>query len=214
MKKLLAVLLSVGTVIGLSLGFAAQEEVEEVEEAPTPAERTILQAIQEHPQLTQFHQALMLSGLTEQFPALEFVEDPVVQEYTLFVPTDAAFELMTPEERDELFADPQRLARWLEGHIIEGRYETTALGEAGMVTALTGEERAVEMVDEDAFTVNGARIIETIHADNALIHVIDTTWTPVAVDPVEPVEDPVDEDPIDEDPIDEDDDDYDDNNGM
>lgn len=173
MKKLLVAMVAPTILVGLILALTVAQEEKQAEEAPAPAEDSILDKIQGHGQLDQFYQALITSGVTEQFPGLEFVEDPPEGEYTVFAPTDQAIEMLSEEGGQALLTDPEGLSYWVRAHIVEGRYGLVELAEVQSVTTLTGEERFVEMEDSDMLTIDGATISSTLEAMNGVVHTLD-----------------------------------------
>jgi len=128
--------------------------------------------------------------------------------FTVFVPSDAAFDRMSSEQQATLIADPEKLARVLKYHIVPGYYTTDELLDRLFLKTL-GWERlrvwsdismvplgAVETdIPKDALsyiarntvttevresiTINGAHVIRAnIIADNGIMHVIDEVLIP------------------------------------
>ncbi len=128
--------------------------------------------------------------------------------FTIFVPSDAAFDRLTSEQQATLIADPEKLARVLKYHIVPGYYTTDELLDRLFLKTL-GWERlrvwsdismvplgAVETdIPKDALsyiarntvttevresiTINGAHVIRgNIIADNGIMHVIDRVLIP------------------------------------
>ena len=128
--------------------------------------------------------------------------------FTIFVPSDAAFDRLSSEQQATLIADPEKLARVLKYHIVPGYYTTDELLDRLFLKTL-GWERlrvwsdismvplgAVETdIPKDALsyiarntvttevresiTINGAHVIRAnIIADNGIMHVIDQVLIP------------------------------------
>lgn len=122
--------------------------------------------------------------------------DPVVIEeltgvgpYTLFAPTDAAFEAALQAlgiTADELLADTEALTTILAYHIVPGyigaeaAIELAGTDSAKLATALNGT--AVELsFDGTTLLVNGATVSAAgVPADNGIIHIIDAVLIPPA----------------------------------
>ena len=128
--------------------------------------------------------------------------------FTIFVPSDTAFDRLSSEQQATLIADPEKLARVLKYHIVPGYYTTDELLDRLFLKTL-GWERlrvwsdismvplgAVETdIPKDALsyiarntvttevresiTINGAHVIRAnIIADNGIMHVIDEVLIP------------------------------------
>ena len=128
--------------------------------------------------------------------------------FTIFVPSDAAFDRLSSDQQANLIADPEKLARVLKYHIVPGYYTTDELLDRLFLKTL-GWERlrvwsdismvqlgAVETdIPKDALsyiarntvttevresiTINGAHVIRAnIIADNGIVHIIDEVLFP------------------------------------
>jgi uncharacterized surface protein with fasciclin (FAS1) repeats len=58
--------------------------------------------------------------------------------FTLFVPTDAAFDRLTYDQQANLFADPEKLSRVLKYHIVPGYYTANDLLDRLFLKTLEG----------------------------------------------------------------------------
>jgi len=95
--------------------------------------------------------------------------------YTMFAPTNAAFDLLPEGTVDAvLAAGGETLDNLLLGHVIEGNLLADDLAAGTMATStLGGTELSFEVNDDGAF-VNGAQItVFDIEASNGTLHVID-----------------------------------------
>ena len=128
--------------------------------------------------------------------------------FTIFVPSDAAFDRLSSDQQATLIADPEKLSRVLKYHIVPGYYTADELLDRLFLKTL-GWERlrvwsdismvplgAVETdIPKDALsyiarntvttevresiTINGAHVIRAnIIADNGIMHVIDEVLIP------------------------------------
>jgi uncharacterized surface protein with fasciclin (FAS1) repeats len=128
--------------------------------------------------------------------------------FTLFVPTDAAFDRLTYDQQANLFADPEKLSRVLKYHIVPGYYTANDLLDRLFLKTLEGPrlrvwsdisevplgEReidtykdalnyiATDMVTttvQTSITINGAHVTQAnVKADNGIMHVIDKVLIP------------------------------------
>ena len=126
-------------------------------------------------EIDSFATALEASGLSETLKG----KGP----YTVFAPTDAAFETLdlgepepqgaakTPEEQLGS-ADKERLAAILKEHIVEGEVPLEKLVDQEELETLEGAK--LEIVSaKDGALVNGIEILESdVTADNGVIHIV------------------------------------------
>ena len=107
--------------------------------------------------------------------------------YTVFAPTDAAFEALPPGTVDTLLADPQGdLTDILTYHVVEG--EVPAADVAGLdgeeVTTVNGATFTVNVGDDGSVTLtdaagNEVAVTQTdVEASNGVIHVVDAVLMP------------------------------------
>ena len=95
--------------------------------------------------------------------------------YTVFAPTNAAFEALPEGTLDSLLEDPSgALTEILQLHVIAGEVDSAAAAAAvGTCVETLGGEVKVEEVD-GGLTIGGAPISTTdLEASNGIIHVID-----------------------------------------
>ena len=128
--------------------------------------------------------------------------------FTLFVPTDAAFDRLTYDQQANLFADPEKLSRVLKYHISPGYYTANDLLDRLFLKTLEGPrlrvwsdismvplgEREIDTYKDalnyittdtvtttvqTSITINGAHVIRAnVKADNGIMHVIDKVLIP------------------------------------
>ncbi len=104
--------------------------------------------------------------------------------FTLFAPSDEAFEELPPDTLAALRQNPRQLATLLQHHVVAGSYLSSEL-EPGPIEMLDGTTLSVRVAD-DVITIGGATITEPdIEAGNGVVHVIDLVLLPRAV-PTEP----------------------------
>ncbi|NJL99125.1 MAG: fasciclin domain-containing protein [Synechococcaceae cyanobacterium SM2_3_2] len=99
--------------------------------------------------------------------------------FTVFAPTDEAFEALPEGTLEELLLpeNKDQLVSILTYHVVPGAVLSTDL-ESGEVTTVEGSDVTVE-VSEGGVTVDGANVISAdIEASNGVIHVIDAVILP------------------------------------
>jgi uncharacterized surface protein with fasciclin (FAS1) repeats/outer membrane protein OmpA-like peptidoglycan-associated protein len=99
-------------------------------------------------------------------------------EFTVFAPTNAAFEAVPAEQLAALQADPDLLRAVLQHHVVPGIVPSADLV-AGPLDTAAGDQVTIA-VDGGAITVDGAAVTAPdIQADNGIVHGIDTVLLPV-----------------------------------
>jgi len=137
---------------------------------PPPA-FTVLNIINDSEDHTILAAALAASGLDAALAA----DGP----YTVFAPTDAAFEALPDGTVDALLEDPTGdLVDILYTHVLGGVLLSGDLGDGQQGTAFSGETLTVT-VDGDNIFVNGAQVTAAdLEADNGVLHVVDSVILP------------------------------------
>src|SRR5215469_2464089 len=128
--------------------------------------------------------------------------------FTLFIPTDAAFDRLSDDQQADLFEDPGKLARVLKYHIVPGYYTADDLLDRLFLKTLEGQRLRVwsdisevplgeEEIDtygdalnyvasdtvttavRESIKINGGHVMQAnVMADNGIIHVIDKVLVP------------------------------------
>ena len=156
-----------------------EETTEQTDEAAA-AEGDIVDTANAAGNFTTLTQALEAAGL------VETLKGP--GPFTVFAPTDEAFEALPEGQLDELLADPTGdLAQILQFHVVEGEVPAAdVLGMDGQpVQTLQGAEFTVEVDGENVVLVDGAgnriNVVQTdVAATNGVIHVLDGVMLPPA----------------------------------
>ena len=135
---------------------------------------TIVDIAASNPDFSTLVTAVTEAGLVETLSGGEF---------TVFAPTNAAFEALPEGTLDELLADPEgALADVLTYHVVEGTVMAEdVVGMDGQeVTTVNGAPVTIT-VDGETVMVNDATVVTTdIVASNGVIHVIDAVLVPPA----------------------------------
>ncbi len=128
--------------------------------------------------------------------------------FTIFVPTDAAFDNLSGDQQADLFADPGKLAKVLKYHIVPGYYTADDLLDRLFLKTLEGQrlrvwsdisevplgEEEIETSGDalsyissdtvttsvrESITINGGHVLQAnVIADNGMMHVIDKVLIP------------------------------------
>ena len=99
--------------------------------------------------------------------------------FTVFAPTDAAFEALPEGLIDELLLDPTgQLANILLHHVASGSVLSTDLSDGMMVNTLFGTELTVSISDMGVMIDNAMVTLADLTADNGVVHVIDAVLVP------------------------------------
>lgn len=97
--------------------------------------------------------------------------------FTLFVPSNDAFDKLPEGKLDALLGDKEKLRAVLKCHIVRGRLMAADVMKLDEVETLGGQK--LRITTEDGWHINDAKVIKTdIIARNGVIHVIDTVLMP------------------------------------
>lgn len=121
-------------------------------------------------QIQYFHTLVVETGLEE----LLKEEGP----FTIFAPTDRAFNEMDQEVLEGLLENPEELREILRAHISSGTTMAGQLGEVDNIPMIEGSVFEVEH-GEQGTTIGGAKLVAAdVVATNGAIHAIDTVLMP------------------------------------
>tara|TARA_B100001057_G_scaffold352076_1_gene353675 strand:+ start:6875 stop:8383 length:1509 start_codon:yes stop_codon:yes gene_type:complete len=98
--------------------------------------------------------------------------------FTVFAPTDDAFDALPEGTLDAVLTDFELLASILKYHVVTGSVYSTDLTDGMMVTTLEGADLMVT-IDENGVMINNAMVtVADYEADNGVVHVIDAVLIP------------------------------------
>ncbi len=99
--------------------------------------------------------------------------------YTIFAPTDAAFEALPPGTLDALLSNQTLLASVLSHHVAEGRFTEANVTGMPEIRMLQGEPVTVTVQVDGRLKIDDALVNRTdVQAGNGVIHVIDAVILP------------------------------------
>lgn len=99
--------------------------------------------------------------------------------FTVFAPTNAAFDLLPPGTVEGLLKPDKKetLADILQYHVAVAVYKTDMLQD-GQVIPMANDGKVTIGVKDGKVTVNGANILASVPASNGIVHVIDAVLLP------------------------------------
>ncbi len=106
--------------------------------------------------------------------------------YTVFAPTDEAFQALGNETLGDLLNDTGTLGTILQYHVVEGNYTAEALlnmtqqQNMTMLQTLAGQNLTLKQVDGRLMVDNATVVQADLNASNGVIHAIDAVLTPPA----------------------------------
>ena len=143
---------------------------------PTAEPTTIVDVAVANGSFTTLVAALQATGLDE-------VLDDADRDFTVFAPTDAAFELLGTDTINALLADTDTLSDILLYHVIaDAEVDSTgAIAAAGTTVGMANEDSIGLSLSGENLLVNTAMVtMVDVEADNGIIHVIDAVLIPPA----------------------------------
>ena len=180
-------ILAVSTVVpALALGVAACGDDDEStgssgaattqQQAPSTQEsaQDIVGLAQDTPELSTLVTAVSTADLVETLQG--------TGPFTVFAPTDAAFEELGDDQVQSLLepANRDQLQSILTYHVVPGKLTASDLSDGQELETVAGEMLTVQ-IDGDEVAVGDATVVEpNIEASNGVVHVIDTVLTPAA----------------------------------
>lgn len=162
-RAVVASIVAAAVMIGGPVGSAAAQA-----EEPT---QNIVETAQANPDFSTLVSAVDAAGLVETLSG----PGP----FTVFAPTNAAFEKLPAGTLDSLLADPDgALADILKLHVISGEVDSAAATAAAGTNVDTLGGSVAVALDGDTLTIGGAKVVTAdIRTTNGIIHVIDTVIT-------------------------------------
>jgi len=97
--------------------------------------------------------------------------------FTVFAPTDDAFDKLPEGTVESLLEDKDQLTSVLTYHVVSGKVMASDVVELDSATTVQGQDLTIDTTD--GVVVNDAEVIITdVEASNGVIHVIDTVLLP------------------------------------
>jgi transforming growth factor-beta-induced protein len=163
-KKLVLVLL-LFALVGVSYAGAAQTTT------GATSTQDIVQIVQANPNLSTLATALDSADLERTLSG----EGP----FTLFAPTNTAFDALPPGSLNALLANKTALTSVLTYHVVPGSYLSTRIASMTSLPTVQGMPLPVTIQPQGGIRVDGANVIQAdIPASNGVIHIVDTVMLP------------------------------------
>ena len=135
---------------------------------PTP--RRVTDILQDDPDLSTFNNLLRRSKV--------IVEIDSDEPFTVFAPTNAAFDKLPEGAVGKLIADEPRLREVMFFHVVSGMFPEAELRSLESVPTLSGAPALLECVGHHTY-VGGAMIeLADSAAENGFVHTLDTVMFP------------------------------------
>ena len=102
--------------------------------------------------------------------------------FTIFAPTDAAFEKLPAGKLDNLFKpeNKEELVSLVNFHVVKGRRSASDIGKWASATMVNGQSTPVKL-DKGTVSIGGADIVSAdIQSSNGVIHGIDKVNLPTS----------------------------------
>jgi len=140
---------------------------------PQPEPQTIYGIISNSPDHN------ILTSILDFFELDEVLDDEEEGPFTVFAPTDAAFEALGNDVIAALLADPfGDLLQIIRHHVVIGAVLSTDLSDGMEVTTANGQTVTVRIVDGNVFIDGAQVIVADLIATNGVVHVIDAILLP------------------------------------
>lgn len=98
--------------------------------------------------------------------------------FTVFAPTDAAFDKLPAGALQGLLADRAALRNVLTYHVVAGELTASALQGRSYVTTVQGQRLPVRVMNGSVMVGNATVVAADVDASNGVIHAIDTVLMP------------------------------------
>jgi uncharacterized surface protein with fasciclin (FAS1) repeats len=140
-----------------------------------PADPTVADIIADSPDHFVLAAVLDSTGLDETLAG----EGP----FTVFAPTDAAFDLIDPLTLIDILQDNDLLTSILTYHVAGGTVMSGDLSDGQMITTVNGADVTISIMDGTVMVNNATVVIADLEGSNGVVHVIDAVLLPPAPNP-------------------------------
>ena len=135
------------------------------------SDKNIVEIAQQTPELSTLVDALVAANLAGALSG----DGP----FTVFAPTNAAFQKLDPTTLNTIISTPSLLTALLQYHVVSGEVFSKDLSNGDVPTLLSGQSVAVN-ISGGMVTLNGSSKVTTadVDASNGVIHIIDEVLLP------------------------------------
>ncbi len=142
-----------------------------VQDMMPPLYATVVDVVVNSPDHETLEAAVIAAGLVETLQG----DGP----FTVFAPTDAAFDLLPEGTLDDLLADPAgNLTDILLYHVVAAKAMSTDLSDGQKIETVFGDSLTVSITNDGVFINDAKVIVADIEAENGVVHVIDAVLMP------------------------------------
>jgi uncharacterized surface protein with fasciclin (FAS1) repeats len=147
------------------------ESQQESQDQQAPESKNIVEIAAGDPQFSTLVTAVTEAGLVETLSG----EGP----FTVFAPTNDAFDKLPEGALEDLLANPDELRKVLTYHVVSGEVKAADVVKLTKATTVQGQEISIS-VDGEMVKLNGNTTVTAtdIAASNGVIHVIDSVLLP------------------------------------
>lgn len=138
--------------------------------APAAAQQNIVQVASGNDNFETLVQAVQAGNLVDALSG--------AGPFTVFAPTDAAFDKLPSGALNGLLADRPALRNVLTYHVVQGELTASALQGRSYVTALNGDRIPVRVMNGQVMVGNATVVMADVDASNGVIHAIDGVLMP------------------------------------
>jgi uncharacterized surface protein with fasciclin (FAS1) repeats len=167
--------IKLGAILGLSMMLFGcnDDDTNEVITPPVKEANTIVDVAVANGNFTTLVTALQATGLDDTL-------DDANASFTVFAPTDAAFEALGEETISGLLADTDKLSKILTYHVLASKVNAeAAISSAGnTVDTVNGAKLALSLSGDNLLVNTSTVTVTDVMADNGVIHVIDAVLMP------------------------------------
>ena len=169
--------MKLGAILGLSMMLFGcnDDDTKEVITPPVKEANTIVDVAVANGNFTTLVTALQATGLDDTL-------DDANASFTVFAPTDAAFEALGEETISALLADTDKLSKILTYHVLSSEVNAeAAISSVGStVDTVNGAKLALSLSGDNLLVNTSTVTVTDVMADNGVIHVIDAVLMPPA----------------------------------
>jgi uncharacterized surface protein with fasciclin (FAS1) repeats len=99
--------------------------------------------------------------------------------FTVFAPTNAAFDKLPPGTVDDLLkpANKEKLRLVLQHHVTTSALDADQFADGQVVSMADGTSATIHKNGTDTF-INDAKIVASVRASNGMVHIVDTVILP------------------------------------
>lgn len=167
--------IKLGAILGLSMMLFGcnDDDTKEVITPPVKEANTIVDVAVANGNFTTLVTALQATGLDDTL-------DDANASFTVFAPTDAAFEALGEETISALLADTDKLSKILTYHVLSSEVNAeAAISSVGStVDTVNGAKLALSLSGDNLLVNTSTVSVTDVMADNGVIHVIDAVLMP------------------------------------